>query len=118
MYSQPSLGALPLGLLELDAAGTVMRYAPMAEHYAPAPRAEVIGRNFFAEVMPIEPLDGCQARFLAFMAGGREVEKFSLRVPCGGGGVVHMQVVLAAITERAASERRRLALVRITPEQA
>ena len=98
-------------------AGTVIRYAPMAEHYARAPRQDIIGRNFFAEVMPGEPLNGCRARFIAFMARGQAVEKFSLKVPCGG-GVVHMQVVLAAIPERAASERRRLVLVRITPEQA
>ena len=116
MNSQPSLSTLPVGLLELDPVGTVLRYAPMPERYAPAARKDVIGRDFFADVMPMAQLYGVRARFLAFMAGGRAVEKFSLRLPCAA-GVLKLQFVLAVIMERAGNERR-LALIRITPEQA
>ena len=116
MNSLPPPAPLPLGLLELDPAGTVIRYAPMADHNLNVSRRAVLGRDFFTEVMPAAPLYGFRARFLAFMAGGQAVEKFSLRVPCDG-GVINMQVVLAATAERSASERRRLALVRIMPER-
>jgi hypothetical protein len=114
MNSQPSPVKPPIGLLELDQRGTVIRYDPAVEQGAR--RKDVIGRDFFAEVLPVQQLYGVRARFLAFMAGGCAVEKFSLTVLCGG-RAVNMQVVLAAMTERRAGRRERVALVRITPEQ-
>ena len=114
MSTKPARDVLPLGLLELDPAGVVIRYAPVAEEGWQ--RQDVLGRNFFTEVMPLKQLYGFRARFLTFMAGGQAIDKFLLNIPRGE-GVLRVQVVLAAITGGAAGGRERLALVRITPEQ-
>jgi hypothetical protein len=113
MNAQTSPAALPLGLLELDPEGTVIRYSPVAERSAP--RQDVLGRNLFTEVLPAEELYGFRARFHAFMARAQKVEKFSLSVSCPG-GVINIQVVLAAVKERGVGGRDRLALIRITLE--
>ena len=106
--------APPLGLLELDPAGVVVRYDPTAG--ASLRRESVVGRDLFTEVMPTELLYGFRARFLAFMDGGRSQERFALSVPCDG-GALRVQVLLAAHSEQGADGRERLALVRITPER-
>ena len=105
----------PLGLLELDPAGVVVRYAPTPG--VSLRRESVVGRDFFTEVLPAEQLCGFRPRFLAFMDGGqRSQERFALRVPRDG-GALRVQVVLAASCEQKAGGRDRLALVRITPER-
>ena len=83
MNGQHPTDALPLGLLELDPAGIVIRYAPTPR--ASLRRESVVGRDFFTEVMPAEQLYGFRARFLAFMDGGRLQERFALRVPRDAG---------------------------------
>lgn len=107
--------APPLGLLELDPAGVVVRYAPTPG--ASPPRESVVGRDFFSEVMPAAQLCGFRPRFLAFMGGGRSRERFALRVSREG-GAVRLQVMLAASSEQKTGVRDRLALVRITAEPA
>ena len=106
--------APPLGLLELDPAGVVIRYAPTAG--VNLRRESVVGRDLFTEVMPVELLYGFRAKFLAFMDGGQSQERFALSIPCDG-GAVRVQVMLAARSEQRSGRRERLALVRITPEQ-
>ena len=114
MIGQYPTDALPLGLLELDPAGIVIRYDPTPR--ASLRRESVVGRDFFTEVMPAEQLYGFRARFLAFMDGGQLQERFALRVPRDG-GALRVQVVLAAHGEQRGGRRERLALVSITPEQ-
>ena len=103
----------PLGLLELDPAGLVVRYAPTPGVLLR--RESVVGHDFFTEVMPARQLYGFRARFLAFMDGGGARERFTLRV-LREGGALRVQVVLAAQNEERAGRRERLALVRITAE--
>ena len=113
-HQRPSLSP-PLGLLELDPEGVVVRYDPTPP--AALPRESVVGRDFFTEVMPADHLYGFRARFLAFMDGGRRPrERFALRVPCEG-GALRLQVMLAADGEQGAGGPERLALVRVTPER-
>ena len=106
--------APPLGLLELDPSGVVIRYAPTAG--VSLWRESVVGRDLFTEVMPAEHVYGFRARFLAFMDSGQSQERFALSVP-GGGGALRVQVVLAASSEQRSGRRERLALVHITPER-
>ena len=113
MNGQHPTDALPLGLLELDPAGIVIRYDPTPR--ACLRRESVVGRDFFTEVMPAEQLYGFRARFLAFMDGGQLQERFALSVPRDG-GALRVQVVLAAHGEQRPGRRGRLALVSITPE--
>jgi hypothetical protein len=114
MSTKPKSDVPPLGLLELDPAGVVVRYAPVAEQGWR--RRDVLGRNFFTEVMPAERLYGFRARFLNFMAGGQAVDKFALSIPRAE-GALKVQVVLTAANEGTAGRRERLALVRIMPEE-
>jgi hypothetical protein len=112
MNRQHAPVAPPLGLLELDPAGVVVRYDPTAG--VSRRRESVVGRDFFTEVMPAEQVYDLRARFLAFMAAGHSQERFAQSVP-GDGGALRVQVVLAARSEPGAGGRERLALVRITP---
>jgi hypothetical protein len=113
MNGQHPPDMLPLGLLELDPRGVVIRYAPTAG--VSLRRESVVGRDFFTEVMPAGQLYGFRARFLAFMDGRRLQERFALNFRREG-GALRVRVVLAAHSEQRAGRRERLALVRITPE--
>ena len=107
--------AIPFGLFELDTAGTVTRYSPPAEENAQGLAQGVLGRNFFTEIAPVEQVTGFRGHFHEFMATGQSVERFTMRFTQGR-QTVKLQIMMAHITERAASGRRRLALVRIMPD--
>ena len=106
---------LPFGLLELDAAGTVIRYSPAAEQNSPIQAQDILGRNFFTEVAPCEQVSEVKSRFLAFMAFGDAVQKFSIICPVEQRNI-KIQIMLARVTETGEHGRERLALVRIMPE--
>lgn len=112
--SSPSI--LPFGLFELDSAGTVIRYSPASES-APAVEArDVWGRNFFAEIAPVEEVVGFRLRFHSFMASGQAVERFTTTFRHAE-QTIKVQIMMAHITEKSENGRRkRLALVRIMPE--
>jgi photoactive yellow protein len=109
--------AIPFGLLELDAAGNVIRYSPSAEHDSSVPAWDIIGRNFFTEFAPAPEVREFQERFCAFMADGESVERSSLTYPSERGNV-QIEMMLARLGEHAGVTRKRLALVRLTPERA
>jgi photoactive yellow protein len=108
--------ALPLGLLELDARGTVIRYSPASEKSPEMRRQEVVGLNFFKDVAPFEEVSEFQKRFQTFMAQGESIQRFTstFSSDCGQ---IKVQIVLARITEKSEAGRERLALVRIMPDQ-
>ena len=115
MTVQLSSLLLPLGLLELDPQGVVVRYAAPAEERSTALAKDIVGRDFFSEIVPAGRVAEFRARFRAFMEGGRSVEKFTARVPEDGQSL-KVQIVMAHVSEKTAGVRRRLALVRIMPE--
>lgn len=106
---------LPLGLLELDAAGNIIRYSPAAEQHSPIHPRDVLGRNFFTEVAPCDEVTEVRGRFLNFMAFGDAVQKFSIICPQKPQNI-KVQIMLARMSERLEQGRERLALVRIMPE--
>jgi photoactive yellow protein len=106
---------LPFGLLELDARGTVIRYSPASEHHSEVLAKDVLGRNFFKEVAPVEQVSDFQSRFKLFMANGETIQRFT-SVFSSEQGPVKVQILLARITEKSEQGRERLALVRIMPE--
>ncbi|HEY0385756.1 MAG TPA: hypothetical protein VGC64_07070 [Pyrinomonadaceae bacterium] len=116
MIETPS-PTLPFGLLELNAAGSVIRYSPAAEQNSPVQAQDVIGHNFFTEVAPCQQLSEVKSRFLAFMAFGDDVQKISIVCPVEQMNV-KIQIMLARLHEKHDSGRERLALVRIMPEPA
>ncbi len=113
--SSSSSTFLPFGLLELDAHGTVIRYSPAAEQDSPIQRQDVLGRNFFREIAPVEQVSDFQSRFQVFMASGESVQRFTSSFPSEK-GQIKVQILLARITEKSEQGRERLALVRIMPE--
>ena len=46
------LDELPFGVIEMDLAGTVLRYNATESGYSGLPRERVVGRHFFREVAP------------------------------------------------------------------
>lgn len=110
----PSL-AIPFGLFELDATGTVVRFSPPAEQNIKELQQSIIGRNFFTEIAPIKQVKDFQARFYSFTAYGESVHKFTSRFSTEE-GQIKVQILLARITEQSESGHERLALVRIMPE--
>jgi photoactive yellow protein len=79
------LDELPFGAIHLDATGTVLAYNKTEERLAARKAAEVVGRNFFAEVAPCTRV---RRFFGAFQAGVdrkqlNEVFDFTFRFPAG-----------------------------------
>ncbi|MGH9903190.1 MAG: hypothetical protein ACRD68_15390 [Pyrinomonadaceae bacterium] len=106
---------IPFGLLELDAAGTVLFYEPVKERASMFTASNVRGRNFFTEVAPVAQVREFRERFDAFMRGGDSPQRVTLVVPSER-GAVQVQFLLVRIRERTALPNERLALVRIRPE--
>jgi photoactive yellow protein len=115
MNNQAHLKALPFGLLELDPAGVVVRYSPALEQNPKVKSDDVLGRNFFTEVVPAPEVKDHQARFRLFMAQGQTRDQFSATFPSEE-GQIKVQILLALITEKSEQGGERLALVRIMPE--
>ena len=116
MNTQASPSAPPFGLLELDAAGTVIRYSPASEQSPRVKPDDVLGRNFFTEVMPAAEVKEQQARFLLFMTQGQTRDQFSTTFTSEGGRI-KVQLLLARIAEKSEHGSECLALVRVMPEE-
>jgi photoactive yellow protein len=113
--NQASLNHLPYGLLELDSTGIVVRYSPAFEQNPTVKADEILGRNFFTEVLPAPEVKEHQDRFRLFMTEGQTRDQFSTTF-ASEGGLVEVQILLALITERSEHGSERLALVRVMPE--
>jgi photoactive yellow protein len=107
---------LPFGLLELDAAGAVIRYSPASDQRSEVRARDILGRHFFTEVVPDERVKGFQARFHLFMEHGQTLDRFDTSF-ASAEGQIKVQVLLARIKEKSEQGGGRIALVRIMPEQ-
>ena len=106
----------PFGLLELDSAGTVVRFTPaFAEGAGDGQPHEVIGHNFFEDIAPVEELRRLKGRFLAFMAFGDTAERLNVRFPYKD-FVVAAHILLTRLADQADLGGTRLALVRLMPD--
>ena len=116
MTAQSSHAELPYGLLELDAKGLVVRYAPAFEQTPRVKLDDILGHNFFTEVMPGPEVKDCHARFRLFMEQGQNTDKVTTTFPSEQ-GPLKVQILLARILEKTERGTERLALVRIMPEE-
>ena len=105
---------LPFGLLELDAAGEVIRYSPASEQRSDVQAQDVLGRQFFTEVVGDKKVKRFQARFQLFMRQGQTVDRFSASFPSEA-GEVKVQFLLAKLDKKVSAGGEHLALVRIMP---
>src|SRR5215210_5453196 len=87
---------IPFGMYELDAAGIVIHYSPAAETKRDALAGKIVGKNFFDDLVAIAQVEELKGRFLAFMADGDSVERFSLSFPLNQESV-KVQIVMAHI---------------------
>ena len=105
---------VPFGLLELDAAGEVIRYSPASEQNPDVKAKDILGRQFFKEVVSNKKVRSFEARFQLFMKQGQTVDRFSASFPSDA-GEVSVQFLLARLDKKANEGGEHLALVRIMP---
>jgi photoactive yellow protein len=114
--TNPLRSGLPFGLLELDRSGAVIRYSPASEQNPKVMAQDILGRHFFTEVVANDQVKDFQTRFHLFMEDGQAVDRFSA-VFDSEEGQIKVQVIMAKIFEKTAQESKRLALVRIMPDE-
>jgi photoactive yellow protein len=68
--SDAELDALPYGVIQLDAEGTVLRYNACEQSLSGLSRQKVVGKNFFKQVAPCTDMQGFCGRFSAGVAAG------------------------------------------------
>jgi photoactive yellow protein len=86
--------ALPLGVLELDPQGRVLRYNRSEERLSGLTRGRVLGRNFFLEVAPCTKVASFQGQYQEMVASGKSDPidfDFVFRFP-GGERLVHISI--------------------------
>jgi photoactive yellow protein len=113
--SNKESSTLPFGLFELDATGTVVHYSPPTEEKTNASSINVVGRNFFDDVIQEAQVKDLKLRFLNFMLDGNSVERFSLNFLFRQSNI-KVQIVMAHLTERSENRRERFALIRLMPD--
>jgi photoactive yellow protein len=116
MNAQSSQTELPYGLLELDASGFVVRYAPAFEQTPGVKSDDIRGHNFFTEIMPAAEVKDCHDRFRLFMEQGLTNDRFSTTLPAEQGRV-KVQILLAKILEKSERGTERFALIRLMPDE-
>lgn len=105
---------LPFGLLELDAAGEVIRYSPASEQRSDVQAKDVLGRQFFKEVVRDKKVKDFEPRFQLFMRQGQTIDRFSASFPSEA-GEIKVQFLLARLDAKGSEGGEHLALVRIMP---
>lgn len=107
--------SIPFGLFELDSAGTVIHYSPRKSDEVNIQKENVIGRNFFDELLTLTEASSLKNRFHTFMAEGNSVERFTVNFPFMRGSI-KVQIVMAHVTEQSENGRKQFALIRLTPD--
>lgn len=108
--------AIPFGMFELDAAGTVVHYSAASEEKKDTLANNIMGRNFFNDLIAISQIEELKSRFLKFMANeGSSVERFTVSFPYEQKSI-KVQIVMAHLSEKTEKGRERFALVRLMPE--
>ena len=113
MIEKPKISEIPFGTLELDGAGTVLRYESDGERRAKFRASDIVGLNFFDDIAPAEQTEEMLGRFNDIMsdgAHGRRSSLFLIARPA-----VQIQILAAPSDGRATGGRVRSALVRIEP---
>ena len=102
------------GLLELDAAGTVLysRLEGDGTGDLDCPVADVTGRNFFSEVVSFLNVEDFYQRLEIFKSGSEQANSFEFNCDYEDGAVA-VRVLLARIRERTNDYRTKSLLVHI-----
>lgn len=68
--SEAELDSLPYGVVQLDAAGTVLRYNAFESGLSGLKKQNVVGKNFFTQIAPCTDLRQFHGRFRDGVAAG------------------------------------------------
>jgi photoactive yellow protein len=68
--SEAELDSLPYGVIQLDSAGTVLRYNSFETGLSGLRRQDVVGKNFFTQVAPFTGVPQFHGRFREGVAAG------------------------------------------------
>jgi hypothetical protein len=90
---------LPLGLLELDASGTVLYFKPDSKGVSTPADTDLIGRNLFADIPVVAEAKEFQARLHSFRRNHAPADSFTCTFPSEQ-GQVRAKVLLARIHEQ------------------
>ena len=100
------------GLLELDAAGTVLYSRLEGGDRLNDPAANVAGLNFYSEVAPFLNVEEFHQRLDAFSRSGEHANSFAFSCDYED-GAVRVRVLLAHIRERTNGDQTKSLLVHI-----
>jgi len=106
------LRSLPFGLLELDETGIVTGFSPVNERYSEIQARDIIGRDFFKEIVPFEESKETGEKFRSFMESNDSHVRLFFTFTSEQGDI-SVQLALAYLPEK---EPKRLAIVRLMPE--
>ncbi|PYS48954.1 MAG: hypothetical protein DMF68_11515 [Acidobacteria bacterium] len=107
--------SIPFGQFELDSTGMIVHYSPHKSEEMNTEKENVVGRNFFDDLIAIPEVSDLKSRFHTFMAEGSSVERFTVNFPFTKRSI-KVQIVMAHITEQSENGRKQFALIRLTPE--
>jgi photoactive yellow protein len=112
MQNKSSLNFLPIGLLELDADGTVLYFKPDRDGISSCSAEEVVGRNIFTDIAPVAEAKEFQERIKDFNRSPQPADSFQFTF-----GVDHsylsVRVLLARIHEQSVAGSAETILVHI-----
>ena len=77
LLSEEQLGALPIGVIELDPEGFIRVYNKAEESLSGLASSQVVGKNFFRDVAPCTSVKEFEGRFRAFISSPSEPESFT-----------------------------------------
>jgi photoactive yellow protein len=113
MQHKRMITELPLGLVELDAAGTVLYYKREGAAPAEAPPQEIIGRNFFTDVVPVADALEFRNTLAAFRRAHAPSHSFDFTFRAGEDDGLPTRILLARIHEKSEAGDRDSLLVHI-----
>jgi photoactive yellow protein len=115
MQNKSSLNVLPIGLLEVDANGTVLYFKPDREGASGCSAADVVGRNLFTDIAPIAEAGEFQERINIFRRRHAPADSFHFTFNCNQ-NYFSVKVLLARIHEQSVLGSIESVLVHIRPQ--
>lgn len=99
MWHPSSLNILPIGLLELDATGTILYFKPDKGTPPDCSSEDVVGRNLFTDIIPIAEDKEFKERIKAFEHSHVPTDSFHFTFSFGQSDLA-VKVLLARIHEQ------------------
>lgn len=106
------INELPLGLVELDASGTVLYYNRDAKDESGGQAPEMVGRNFFTDVAPVATSDEFRSNLSAFRLAHAPSHSFTF-IFRDGDAEMPVRVLLARVREDGRDGEQSTVLVHI-----